>query len=280
MKLIKYQALGNDYLVLDLDESKQSLSVNTVKLLCNRNFGVGSDGILLGPLSSEPYSLKIYNPDGSEAEKSGNGLRIFSKYLSEFYSTKRKFDIIVGGQTVSAEIMNNDATSIKVNMGKAKFRSSEIPVNSKNSECINEEVDVLGETLMVNCVSMGNPHCVVIKDDISSELAVKYGPILEMHNMFPNRTNVQFAKVLSRNKVQLEIWERGAGYTLASGSSSCGAVSVLYRKGLVDNKVEVVMPGGNLNIEIDDSTKEIWMTGEVQKTFEVNLSKNLKSKLF
>ena len=176
--------------------------------------------------------------------------------------------------------MNHDATSIKVNMGKAKFRSSEIPVNSKNSECINEEVDVLGETLKVNCVSMGNPHCVVIKDDISSELAVKYGPILEMHNMFPNRTNVQFAKVLSRNKVQLEIWERGVGYTLASGSSSCGAVSVLYRKGLVDNKVEVVMPGGNLNIEIDESSKEVWMIGEVQKTFEVNLSENLKSKLF
>lgn len=263
----KYHALGNDYLVIDPKTSPGfKLTAEKIKLICHRNFGVGSDGILYGPLGSPPvFSLKIFNPDGSEAEKSGNGIRIFSRYLLDAgYVTKAKpFTLkTLGGEVVVEFLENSDL--IKVNMGKAIFASDQIPVKGKSREVVNESLLIQGNSYKVTCVSMGNPHCVLPLEKISAKLAHELGPVIENHEMFPNRINMQLLKVVSRKKIQIEIWERGAGYTLASGSSSCAAAVAAHKLGLVDRSVEVTMPGGDLHIDINEDDT-ILMTGPVTK---------------
>jgi diaminopimelate epimerase len=179
----------------------------------------------------------VYNPDGSEAEKSGNGLRILCKYLYDYqYAKSKKFSIETLTDIVYADIVDEiqgKAALIRVDMGKAIFRSRDIPVNSDLPEFIGQKIKAGDREFEVNCVSVGNPHCVVIKEELDEQEIRKYGPLLENHPMFPNRINVQFAKPLSDHDAQILIWERGAGFTLASGSSSCGASSILVKKKLV-----------------------------------------------
>ena len=261
MKFHKYHALGNDYLVLDPRDGSLP-DERSIRVICHRNFGLGSDGILYGPLPTETadFGLRILNPDGSEAEKSGNGLRIFSRYL---WDTQRvgesPFTIDTPGGVVSCEVRQGGA-EIEVEMGQVSFHSEKIPVAGKPREVIEEEVEVGGERLTFCAATIGNPHCVVPMEEISPEIAHRFGPLLERHPLFPNRTNVQFLKVLDRNNIAIEIWERGAGYTLASGSSSSAAAAVAHRLGLLDGNVTVHMPGGTLAIAID-SDYRIRMTG-------------------
>jgi diaminopimelate epimerase len=266
---IKSHGLGNDYIVMDSSSIDFKLSVNAIRRICNIHYGIGSDGILLKVASSKAdFGLKIFNPDGSEAEKSGNGLRIFCKYIFDYKFTQNKiFTVETLGGIVKAEIVeteNGRAKMISVDMGKAIFRSREIPVNSDNNEFIGQIIPVGDTTYEVNCVSVGNPHCVVLKDNLNESEILKYGPLLENHSLFPNRINVQFAKVLSRSEAQILIWERGAGFTLASGSSSCAVACVLVKRGLIDRNVTIHMKGGILKIQIDENWN-IRMTGEVRE---------------
>ncbi len=221
VKFYKYHGLGNDYIVIDPRETKITLDKPTIKLICDRNFGVGSDGILYGPEIIDNYfKLRIFNPDGSEAEKSGNGLRIFSRYLWDVGLVKTNpFTISTIGGDVQSEIRNN-GDMVKIEMGKVSFIASEIPLNGEPGEVLNRNFVIKGRTLQYCAANIGNPHCVVLCDEISPELAKEYGPHIETNPMFPNRINVQFMKVIDKNHIQIEIWERGAGYTLASGSSS------------------------------------------------------------
>lgn len=224
------------------------------------------------------FGLMIFNPDGSEAEKSGNGLRIFCKFIYDYgFTDKEKFTVETKGGIVSARIIetsNGKAKLIEVDMGKAIFNSEMIPTKFKNKEAIGEKLVVDGKEYEVNCVSVGNPHCVIIKDELDTDEIKKYGKSIENHNQFPNRINVQFAKVLSRNEAQILIWERGAGFTLASGSSSCAVACVLRKRNLIDNKVKIRMLGGELIIEIDNEWN-IKMTGEVRQIAEGYLSNEL-----
>jgi diaminopimelate epimerase len=238
-------------------------------LICDRHFGIGSDGILYGPIKSgNNLAVKIFNPDGSEAEKSGNGLRIFAKYLYEHeYVRQKDFRIQTLGGIVQAHVEDEAANMIKINMGKITFQSAEIPVNGREREMIDEELKVNGSIYRVTCLSIGNPHCVIPMDEISEEKARELGPLIENHDMFPNRINVQLLRVIDRENIEIRIWERGAGYTLASGSSSCAAAAAAKKLGFVDKKVNVKMPGGNLLVEITDSN-EIFLTGPVEKVFE------------
>lgn len=265
----KYHALGNDYIVIDPKDLPAPLSVLQVKTICHRNFGVGSDGILLGPFPAEmaKFGLKIYNPDGSEAEKSGNGLRIFSRYLWEKKLVgETEFTIRTDGGLVRATVFPY-GHSVEVDMGKVSFDSEKIPVTGAKREVLNEEITVGGREFNFCAATIGNPHCVLPLMTISPEMAREFGPLLETHPFFPKRTNVQFLKVMDRGNIQIEIWERGAGYTLASGSSSSAAAAVAHRLGLVDRDVLVHMPGGVIKIEIGDNFN-IRMTGPVTRVAE------------
>ncbi|MBN2128202.1 MAG: diaminopimelate epimerase [Sedimentisphaerales bacterium] len=265
----KYHGLGNDYLVIDPNVRDFAMSEANIRLICDRNFGVGSDGILYGPdLSGDMPSVRILNPDGSEAEKSGNGLRIFAKYLFEKrYVPSKNFKIKTIGGIVDVQVKDDTAGLIRINMGKVTFISNEIPVAGDSREVVNEVLDVNGVDFKVTCLSIGNPHCVIPMEEVTEERARAIGPFVENHGKFPNRINLQILKVIDRANIDIRIWERGAGYTLASGSSSCAAACAAHKLGLVDNDITVHMPGGELHIEIADDG-EVFMTGPVEGTFE------------
>ncbi len=276
---VKSHGLGNDYFTLNEAELSFSLNEKNIQLLCDVHYGIGSDGILLKVASSKAdFGLKIYNPDGSEAEKSGNGLRVFAKYLYDYGHTSGKiFTIETPGGVVTAEISgetNGKANRVKVDMGKANFNSHQVPVLCDETECLDHPLNIIDETYLINCVSVGNPHCVVVCTKLTKAEILKHGAEIENHPMFPNRINVQFAKVISRNEVEILIWERGAGYTLASGSSSCAVAAVMVKKGLTDRKMTLKMPGGTLQIEIDEAWN-IRMEGEVKEIASGYLSDEL-----
>jgi len=281
-QFVKSHGLGNDYCVLDQSEISFDLTPEIIQLLCHRNYGIGSDGILLlVPSDKADFGLRILNPDGSEAEKSGNGLRIFAKYLFEHGHTEKEvFKIDTLGGIVTAELETNDGIVpyVTVEMGVATFQSNLIPVAGEQRQVVDEEINVDGECLKITAVSVGNPHCVVFVDELDEGYIRKLGPLLETHELFPNRINVQFAKPLSRDKVQILIWERGAGYTLASGSSSCAVASACVKNGLTDGNVTVSMPGGELDINIRDDWS-IKMRGAVEEVAEGNLSIDLLKRI-
>ncbi|MFQ4146497.1 diaminopimelate epimerase [Chlorogloeopsis sp. ULAP02] len=276
MKFYKYHALGNDYLVLDPKDFSFPLNPEITRVICDRNFGVGSDGILLGPFPSDiaQFALRIYNPDGSEAEKSGNGLRIFSRYLWDRKLVgKQPFSIQTLGGLVQS-VVKDAGRTVQVEMGKVSFWSDEIPVVGDRREVIQEEINCGDRTFSFCAATIGNPHCVIPLSEITPAIAKKYGQVLEVHPLFPNRTNVQFMKVLKRNSIQIEIWERGAGYTLASGSSSSAAAAVAYKLGLCDSSITVQMPGGLIWIEVSNDFM-ILMRGSVTKVAEGEMSAEL-----
>jgi diaminopimelate epimerase len=265
----KYHALGNDYIVINPKDLPAPLTTEQVKTICHRNFGVGSDGILLGPLPSTTAkcALKIYNPDGSIAEKSGNGVRIFSRYLWDIkFVGDDEFALQTDGGVVRSTVFAGGKMA-RVEMGKVSFDSEIIPVTGAKREVLNEKISV-GEREFTFCAAtIGNPHCVLPLPEISAKLAHEFGPLLETHANFPRKTNVQFLKILDRANIQIEIWERGAGYTLASGSSSSAAAAVAHKLGVVDRQVSVHMPGGVIQIEIRDGF-DILMTGSVTRVAE------------
>ncbi len=281
-RFVKSHGLGNDYFVLDQSQLSFDLTPEVVQLLCHRNYGIGSDGILLlVPSDKADFGLRILNPDGSEAEKSGNGLRIFAKYLFEHGHTEKevfKISTLGGVVTVELETTDDIVPFVTVEMGEATFQSNLIPVAGEEREVVDEEINVDGELLRFTAVSVGNPHCVVFVDELDEGYIRKLGPLLENHELFPNRINVQFAKPLSREKVQILIWERGAGYTLASGSSSCAVASACVKNGLTDGNVTVSMPGGDLDINIRNDWS-IKMRGAVEEVAEGTLSIDLLKRI-
>jgi diaminopimelate epimerase len=276
----KYHGLGNDYLVFDPNVRDIELSPESIRLICDRNFGIGADGILYGPLrGTDGLEVRIFNPDGSEAEKSGNGLRIFAKYLYERrYVHKKDFSIKTSGGLVEAHIEDDTANLIKIRMGGITFLSTEIPVKGKKREVIDEELEINGTKHKVTCLSIGNPHCVILMDNISEKRARQLGPFVEKHEMFPNRINMQLLRIIDRANIEIRIWERGAGYTLASGSSSCAAAGAAQKLGLVDHKINVKMPGGELFVEIDEN-QDIHLTGEVEGVFEGRFHEDMMEKI-
>jgi diaminopimelate epimerase len=274
----KYHALGNDYIVINPKDLPAPLTTEQVKTICHRNFGVGSDGILLGPLPSTTAkcALKIYNPDGSIAENSGNGVRIFSRYLWDTkFVGNDEFALQTDGGIVRSTVFD-EGKMARVEMGQVSFDSEIIPVAGPKRDVINEKISVGGREFTYCAATIGNPHCVLPLPEISAKLAHEFGPLLEMHPNFPRKTNVQFLKVLDRANIQIEIWERGAGYTLASGSSSSASAAVAHKLGLVDRSVSVHCPGGIIKIEIGENFS-IQMTGSVTRVAEGVISPEMFS---
>ena len=276
----KYHGLGNDYLVYDPNKNKLKLTPSNVQLMCNRNFGVGADGILEGPvLDGEQISMVVWNPDGSVAQKSGNGVRIFAKYLKDAgYVQKKDFTISSQGGESSIHYLNEEGTRLKASMGKVSFWSDDVPVEGPRREIINETMVFGRIPYPVTCLSIGNPHCVILMDEISKDLVCRIGRYSESARQFPEKINTQIMKVLDRTHIQTEVYERGAGYTLASGSGCCAAAAAAYRLGLTDPKMFVQMPGGTLELEIDGEGV-VHMTGDVGYVGAVKLGSHFTEQL-
>jgi diaminopimelate epimerase len=273
VEFAKYHALGNDYLVLEAGALAAPLTVAQARRLCDRHRGVGSDGILLrepGPA----HRLRILNPDGSEAEKSGNGLRIFARYLFDRgFVAGDPFAVETAGGTVTCRVLGAGRT-VCVDMGPVRFDSAVIPVAGPPREVLREPIRVAGLDLEFSAASVGNPHCVVLRELVSAEEAQRLGPLLENDPRFPRRTNVQLVQVLGPDRLRVEVWERGAGYTLASGSSACAAAAVTHRLGLTGASVVVEMPGGSLEVELTPDFRAC-LTGGVTKVAEGRLHPEL-----
>lgn len=253
-RFTKGHGLGNDYLVMDERDVDFPLSTAAIRWICHRHWGVGSDGILLRTASgAADVGLRIFNPDGSEAEKSGNGLRIFAKYLWERGGLRKSpLRIETKGGVVEAvcHFAAGRVDQVTVEMGRATFRAPEIPMHGPDRDVVGVPLQVGRDFLTVTCVSVGNPHCVVFAERLDDDEVRRLGPQIESHPAFPNRTNVQFARVLGRDRVEIRIWERGAGWTLASGSSSCAVAAAAVRNRLADGQVTVLSPGGELGVEV------------------------------
>jgi diaminopimelate epimerase len=281
MRFLKYHALGNDYIVLRPQSFQPVLSQELVRLICHRNYGIGSDGILYGPVDSKScdFGLRIFNPDGSEAEKSGNGLRIFARSLyDEGLVGEQPFSVETPGGVVSCKVEKGGGV-VTVQMGEVSFDSQRIPVAGPPREVLNEEIRISGKAFKFCAATVGNPHCVILTDEPSPAEAQHYGPLIENDPLFPNRTNVQFMRVIDRRNIQIEIWERGAGYTLASGSSSAAAAAVAYKLGFCGSEISVHMPGGELKISFSDGFQAT-MTGPVTKVCEGVMSSEMFGKTF
>jgi diaminopimelate epimerase len=252
----KGHGLGNDYIVIEARHLTAPLSNDAIVKICDRNWGVGSDGILLlVPTTRADFGLRIFNPDGSEAEKSGNGLRIFAKYLwDQGHAKKERFTVDTKGGLVEClcHVRDGRVGFVTVEMGRATFRAPEIPMTGPDADAVGVPLTLEnGTRLTVTAVSVGNPHCVVFTEKLDEAEVRRLGPLIERHAVFPNRINVQFARRLGPDAIEIMIWERGAGWTLASGSSSCGAAAAAVRNGYCRHgRVTVRMPGGELGIDV------------------------------
>ena len=281
MDFRKYHALGNVYLAVSPDEFADEPAALIIKNICHKHYGVASDGVLIGPFPSNvaDFGLRIFNPDASEAEKSGNGLRIFCRALwDQGLVADKPFTIETKGGVVKAQVSENGAR-VDVEMGKVSFLSQDIPVWGEPREVLLENLNVMSLNHIYSAVTIGNPHCVILSESPSETMAKEFGPLIETHPNFPNRTNVQFMQVLDRNHIVIEIWERGAGYTLASGSSSCAAAAVAYKLGLCDASIKVMMPGGQIDIEISEDFC-VSMSGSVTSVCHGRISDECLSQLF
>lgn len=257
-RFFKAHGLGNDYLALDPETLPFELTPPAVRMICDRHRGVGSDGILaLVPSDAADFGVRIFNPDGSEAEKSGNGLRIFAAYLlSEGQlGETRRFSVETRGGIVRIAIAESDdagAWMVEVEMGSAAFRSEAVGLSGPARETVTEMLEMpSGERMEITAVSLGNPHCVIFQDDLDPELLRRRAPRVSTHAWFTRGTNVQFARAVGPAAVEAWVWERGAGETLASGSSACAVAAAAVRRGLVsERQIEVRMPGGTLHVEV------------------------------
>ncbi len=269
----KFHVLGNDYLVVDPTRTAFEPAPPIIKALCDRRLGIGSDGLLLGPLpvADHPgaFGLRIFNPDGTEAETSGDGLRIFARYLFEAGHARGEGCLICTPVGLSeAKLLAPDGSLVQVDMGVPSFKAGDIPFTG-----IATQLEVLETPLFlptgpvtITALNLGNPHCVIFPGEVSQANACRLGPKIERHPEFPERVNVLLVEVIDRRRIRIEIWERGAGYTPASGSSSAAAAAC-KRLGLVDDRVTVQMPGGSLDIEFAEEG-HILMSGPVQAVFQ------------
>jgi len=280
--IVKSHALGNDYLVVDPAALTFTLTPDAIRRICHRHLGAGSDGILaLAPSSRADFGLRIYNPDGSEAEKSGNGLRIFAKFLYDHGYTKQpsfSIDTPGGVAHVQLHLAAGRIEQMTLDVGKATFQSRQIPMAGPAREVVDEDLEAGGTRLKITAVSVGNPHCVVFVPDLSAVDFYQLGPLLENHAAFPQRTNVQFAQVVARDRVQILIWERGAGETMASGTSASAVAAASVRRALTDRTVTIAAAGGDLRITVGDDWS-IRMTGPASEVYTGTLSADLISSL-
>ena len=266
--LIKYQALGNDYLVLDLPAPLDAV-VPLLPRLCDRNLGLGSDGLLA--FDAAGRSVRLFNPDSSEAQKSGNGLRIAAAHAVLEHGAGDRFDLHTVGHANGVRILTRGPAEItcELDIGRPSFRAADLPATFEG-EPDRVRIETPAGTVEAMLVSVGNPHCVVFDEPVTRERCVELGPHLERHPAFPERTNVQLFEVVDRGHLRVEIWERGAGYTLASGTSASAVAAVCMRAGLVDGSVTVRMPGGDLKVR-REANGDLVQSGPARRVYRASV---------
>lgn len=284
IKFSKMHGLGNDYVVIDEtseeiipEDKKSEITVE----ICKRGFSIGADGVIfVTPSTSEDIRFRIFNSDGSEAEMCGNGIRCFSKFIYD-KGIIDKEDINVetlgGTKKVNLTIKNGRVASSKVNMGNATFKTSEIPMISDNEEFLDEELIVDGNPVKMAVVSVGNPHAVIFTDNLNDVPLNEMGPVIEAHEAFPQKINVHFVKILSKNEIDMITWERGAGVTFACGTGATSCVLAGFKLGKLDNDVLVHLPGGDLKINVyeNSGTLGAFMEGDAVLVFDGIIKLNL-----
>lgn len=268
----KLQALGNDYIYIDC--FKHNLKkINLKKLsqaICDRHFGVGGDGlILILPGTKAKFKMGFFNPDGSKAEMCGNGVRCFARFLYQHKLSRRKKEWIeTKNRLIQTEILNSDPENflIRVDMGEPVLDRKKIPVRGDLKLCIQEKLKIEGRVFEITSLSMGNPHTVVLVRNFPKDWQ-RIGSLIENHHMFPEKTNVEFAKVLGPGKIEVRVWERAAGETLASGTGACASLVTAFFKGKTKRKAQVIFPHGKLKTEWDEFTNHLFVTGPTYEVF-------------
>ena len=272
----KMHGIGNDYIIID--ETKGEIvpedKKNEVSLqLCRRGFSIGADGLIfVCPSQSEDIRFRIFNSDGSEAEMCGNGIRCFSKFVYDENILKKDIlnvETLGGTKRVSLTIKEGKVSSVKVDMGIATFKPSEIPISSEKEEFIENELKIGGKKYKLSAISVGNPHAIIFTENLSVVPLNDIGPLIETHDLFPQKTNVHFVKLLSKNEIEMITWERGAGITLACGTGAVSCVITAFKLGLVNENVLVHLPGGDLKIEVYKKNDQLggFMEGEAVHVF-------------
>ncbi|MDD3151208.1 MAG: diaminopimelate epimerase [Candidatus Gastranaerophilales bacterium] len=275
INFVKMHGIGNDFiLVEDAEIKKNNLNYNTLAIkMCDRNFGVGADGlIIINPedmKSTTDTAWRIFNSDGTEPQMCGNGIRCFAKYIKENNIIKKnKFTVNTLAGVITPEILADGR--VKVDMGAPILDSKKIPTNIETNKVLEYLVEIGDKKFKINAVSMGNPHCIIFTDEDTKKLALEYGSLLEKSEFFPEKTNVEFVKIISKNHIKIDVWERGCGITLACGTGSCATVVAAISNNLTENKVLADLPGGQLEIEwnCDNLGNHVFMTGNAEIVFE------------
>lgn len=273
MKFTKMHGCGNDYVYVDCTNEMIENPSEVSKYVSDRHFGIGSDGLIL-ICSSETadFRMVMYNADGSEGAMCGNGIRCVAKYVYDKGLTDKEnisIETKSGIKELELTVEDGKVSLVKVNMGAPILRAKDIPVDVDTEKCIDSDINVDGKDYKITCVSMGNPHAVTfIDEDVKTFPIEKIGPKFENHPMFPDRVNTEFVQVLNRHEVNMRVWERGSGETLACGTGTCATVVACVLNGLTDDEVTVHLLGGDLFIKYDRENDTVWMTGPAVIAFE------------
>lgn len=272
MKFTKMQGLGNDYVYVNCFQEKIKNPSEVAVKVSNRNFGVGSDGlIMINPSKVADFEMEMYNADGSRGEMCGNGIRCVGKYVYDYGLTDKtsiSVETLGGIKYLDFTVEDGKVKLVKVDMGSPELVPANIPIVAEGDSVINAPIIVDGKEYRMTGVSMGNPHTVVYIDDVQGLEIEKIGPKFENHERFPNRINTEFARVIDRNTVEMRVWERGSGETLACGTGACAVAVASILNGLTENKVTVKLLGGDLQIEWDREQNKVYMTGSAEVSFE------------
>jgi len=271
MRFTKMHGIGNDYVFVDMFHETVADPQKTAIEISNRHFGVGSDGlILIEPSQTADIRMSMFNPDGSQAEMCGNGVRCVAKYAYEHglvSSTEIDLETLAGTKQLQLDLApDGTVQSVRVNMGPPIFERSAIPVRGSGPDALDEEIVSGDETFSASCLSIGNPHCVILVGDVDTFPVAIHGPIIETHSLFPQRANVEFVQVISPQRIRQRTWERGAGETLACGTGACAVAVACASRGLTQRHVTVQLLGGDLDLDWADDGN-VYMTGPAVEVF-------------
>lgn len=277
MKFTKMQGLGNDYVYVNCFKETIENPPEMAKKVSNRNFGIGSDGlIMINPSDVADFEMEMYNADGSRSEMCGNGIRCVGKYVYDYGLTEKEHisvETLAGIKYLDLTVEDGKVKLVKVDMGNPELVPANIPIVADGDRVIDEPINVNGTEYRMTGVSMGNPHAVVYVEDVKGLDIEKIGLAFENHERFPNRVNTEFVKVLDQNTVEMRVWERGSGETMACGTGACAVAVACILNGLTEDKVTVKLLGGDLQIEWDKEADKVYMTGPAEVSFdgEINL---------
>ena len=272
MKFTKMQGLGNDYVYVNCFEEKIENPPAVARYVSDRHFGIGSDGlIMINPSEVADFEMEMYNADGSRGEMCGNGIRCVAKYVYDYGLTDKtqiSVETLGGIKYLDLTVEDGKVVLVKVDMGKPELKSDLIPIISENEKVIDEPIEVDGQVYHMTGVSMGNPHTVIYVDDVKNLDLEKIGPKFENHERFPKRINTEFVHCIDRNTVEMRVWERGSGETLACGTGACAVAVASILNNLTDTRVTVKLLGGDLQIEWDREKDRVFMTGPATVVFD------------